>query len=81
MVALHGFCSRNVAVNSLIPIGIVGSLSSPFVSAKLVTNRVEPISKYAFTLYVKQATLVNCVLGKSGIDDKLALKKSVFPVC
>ena len=79
MIALHGFCSSNVAVNSLIPIGVVGSLSSPFVSAKLVTKRVQPMSKYAFTLYVKQATLVNCVLGKSDIDDKLAFKKSAVP--
>ena len=68
--ALRGFCS----------VGLLGCAFSGMASAQSIQNQVQPMSKEAFTLSVKQAALTVCALRRLDMDYKVSLEVSATPV-
>ena len=68
--ALRGFCS----------VGLLGCAFSGMASAQSIQNQVQPMSKEAFTLSVKQAAITVCALRRLDMDYKVSLEVSATPV-
>ena len=69
-----------MAVNCIVFVSGVVSLATPSARAQSVANQVEPMSREAFALSVKQAALTVCALRKIDLNYKIALKTSAVPV-
>ena len=74
------FQLRSLALSSFCFMGLLGSLFPGMAAAQPIQNQVQPMSKEAFTLSVKQAALTVCALRRLNMDYKVALEVSATPV-
>ena len=74
------FQLRSLALSSFCFMGLLGSLFPGLSDAQPIQNRVDPMSKEAFALSIKQAALTVCALRKIDVDYKVALNTSAIPV-
>lgn len=74
------FQSRRLALSGSCFVGLLGCLFPAIAGAQSIQNRVEPMSKEAFALSIKQAALTVCALRRLDMDYKVALNTSATPV-
>ena len=74
------FQLRRLALSGSCFVGILGCLFPAIAGAQSIQNRVEPMSKEAFALSIKQAALTVCALRRLDMDYKVALNTSATPV-
>ena len=71
---------RRLALSGSCFVGLLGCLFPVMAVAQSIQNRVDPMSKDAFTLSLKQAALTVCALRRLDMDYKVALNTSATPV-
>ena len=74
------FQLRRLALSGPCFVGLLGCLFPAIAGAQSIQNRVEPMSKEAFALSIKQAALTVCALRRLDMDYKVALNTSATPV-
>jgi len=74
------FQLRRLALRGSCFVGFLGCLFPGMVGAQPIQNRVDPMSKEAFALSIKQAALTVCALRRLDMDYKVALNASATPV-
>ena len=74
------FQLRRLALSSFCFVGLLGSLFPGMSDAQPIQNRLDPMSKEAFALSIKQAALTVCALRRLDMDYKVALNTSATPV-
>ena len=74
------FQLRRLALSGSCLIGLLGCLFPAVAGAQSIKNRVDPMSKEAFALSIKQAALTVCALRRLDMDYKVALNTSATPV-
>lgn len=74
------FQLRRLALKGSCFVGLLGCLFPAIAGAQSIQNRVEPMSKEAFALSIKQAALTVCALRRLDMDYKVALNTSATPV-
>ena len=74
------FQLRRLALSGPCFVGLLGCLFLAIAGAQPIQNRVEPMSKEAFALSIKQAALTVCALRRLDMDYKVALNTSATPV-
>jgi hypothetical protein len=71
---------RRLALSGSCFLGLLSCLFPAMADAQLIQNRVDPMSKEAFALSIKQAALTVCALRRLDMDYKVALNTSATPV-
>ncbi len=71
---------RRLALSGFCYVGFLGYLFPGMAGAQSIQNRVDPMSKEAFELSIKQAALTVCALRRLDMDYKVALNTSATPV-
>ena len=74
------FQLRRLALSGFCFVGFLGYLFPSTAGAQSIQNRVDPMSKEAFALSIKQAALTVCALRRLDMDYKVALNTSATPV-
>ena len=74
------FQLRRLALSGSCFVGLLGCLFPAMADAQSIQNRVDPMSKDAFALSLKQAALTVCALRRLDMDYKVALNTSATPV-
>ena len=71
---------RRLVLSGFCYVGFLGYLFPGMAGAQSIQNRVDPMSKEAFALSIKQAALTVCALRRLDMDYKVALNTSAIPV-
>ena len=74
------FQLRRLALSGSCFVALLGCLFPAIAGAQSIQNRVDPMSKEAFALSIKQAALTVCALRRLDMDYKIALNTSATPV-
>ena len=74
------FQLRRLAFSGSCFVGLLCCLFPAIAGAQSIQNRVDPMSKEAFALSIKQAALTVCALRRLDMDYKVALNTSATPV-
>ena len=74
------FQLRRLALSGSCFVGLLCCLFPAMAGAQSIQNRVDPMSKEAFALSIKQAALTVCALRRLDMDYKVALNTSATPV-
>ncbi len=74
------FQLRRLALSGSCFVGVLGCLFPAMAGAQSIQYRVDPMSKEAFALSIKQAALTVCALRRLDMDYKVALNASATPV-
>ena len=74
------FQSRRLALSGSCFVGLLCFMFPAIAGAQSIQNRVDPMSKEAFVLSIKQAALTVCALRRLDMDYKVALNTSATPV-
>ncbi|WP_156486795.1 MULTISPECIES: hypothetical protein [unclassified Synechococcus] len=74
------FQLRRLALSGSCFVVLLGCLFPAIAGAQSIQNRVDPMSKEAFALSIKQAALTVCALRRLDMDYKIALNTSATPV-
>ena len=74
------FQLRRLALSGSCFVGLLCCMFPAIAGAQSIQNRVDPMSKEAFALSIKQAALTVCALRRLDMDYKVALNTSATPV-
>ena len=74
------FQLRRLALSGSCFVGLLCCMFPAIAGAQSIQNRVDPMSKEAFALSIKQAALTGCALRRLDMDYKVALNTSATPV-
>ena len=74
------FKLRRLTLSGSCFVVLLGCLFPAIAGAQSIQNRVDPMSKEAFALSIKQAALTVCALRRLDMDYKIALNTSATPV-